>query len=100
MANPLDTFADQLLMLDMARHGSSTAHRFLENLGKSPAADAAAAKERARCFRGGTRFFTPPKEEDTVVMFADNSGVYLHKDGLCTIMGSDISHEIHQWAET
>jgi len=45
------------------------------------------------------RVFVPPKPEDRVLMFADKSGVYVFKNGFCTPMGEDISHEIHDWAE-
>jgi hypothetical protein len=51
--------------------------------------------------RGGerSRVFIPPKPEDRVIMFPDNSGVYVHKDGFCTPMGADISHEVGAWQQ-
>ncbi len=85
---------DRLLMSMFAAKGDTQAHEFMQRQSARPNIKPLDIKRQ--CYG---RVFIPPKEEDRVVMFDDNSGVYVHSDGFMTPMGSDISHEIHQWVE-
>lgn len=83
-------------MLRMGNMGNTLAHIFLEKMATrsvEKSKDVIFYARRERC-----RIFIPPKPEDLILMFKDNSGVYVHADGLCTLMG-DISPEIHDWDE-
>lgn len=95
----MDELLDQLLMLSMGGNGHTQAHLFLQDCGIAKPLDGKTAVIKAKRKRGDVRCFIPPKDEDRVLMFADNSGVYVHSDGLVTIMGKDISNEIDQWIE-
>lgn len=94
----LEKLLDQMAMHHLGSQGSTIAHMFLQDQLASPLRD---MKYLGYYWRGGPcRVFIPPhKEEDRIVMFSDNSGVYVCKDKFCTPMGSNISHEIHQWEE-
>ncbi len=95
-----ENFLDKLLMLKMSRDGNTNAHKFLQQSALNKPQNIQAALDCASSYFVKTRFFIPPKEQDRVIMFGDKSGVYVHSDGLCTIMGKDISHEVNAWTET
>ena len=80
-------------------NGNKQAHSFLQDQAASPNAKPDRVKYHLDNRYYGARVFIPPKEEDRVVMFDDNSGVYIHSDGLVTPMGDDISHEVDKWEE-
>jgi hypothetical protein len=91
-----DDLLDTMLMSQLGAQGNTLAHMFLQDMRKPDMNNLQMSFWR----RGQVRIFIPPKDEDRVVMFEDNSGLYIHNSGLCTPMGADISHEIHQWEET
>ena len=91
-----EDLADRIAMSHFGSMGSTMSHLFLQDRLIKPIRN----MNELRFFaRRPARIFLPPNNEDRVVMFVDNSGVYVHSDGFCTPMGSDISHEIHQWEE-
>lgn len=92
----LEKFQDQLLMADMGSKGHTRGHHFLQDCHYRHPESVDGAKMMARSRDRGVRFFVPPKKEDRVALFTDGSGVYIHKDGLCTIMGSDIREEVNR----
>lgn len=99
MNQRMEQLADQLLMLRMGSYGHSRAHMLLQDLGAIGRHDREMSIIAARRKDRAVRIFVPPEQEDRVLMFSDNSGVYVYSDGLCTIMGVDIAHEIVQWQE-
>lgn len=98
----LDELGERLLMSQFGAAGNKLAHMFLQDRAASPLRNLDdlkyVASRRGRGL-GLPRIFVPPKNEDRVIMFADNSGVYVHSDGFCTPMGDDIRHEIGAWKE-
>jgi hypothetical protein len=91
---------DQLAMLGMGNGGDTQAHLHLEDRARGGYwPDTANLKPSGFYGREGVRVFIPPITEDRVVMFSDNSGVYIRADGFASIMGSDISHEVGEWEE-
>lgn len=97
-----DKILDRLAMLQLGNRGNSRSHIFLERLARSSMADVDQTCEyvvkRAKSFDHTCKVFIPPKPEDRVVMFTDNTGVYIFSDGFATPMG-DISKEVSQWEE-
>lgn len=89
---------DRVVMMQFGAKGNTLAHQFLQGQGASPKGEA--KQIEGYVSRGKmARVFIPLKEEDRVLMFEDNSGVYVAKDGFCSPMDSDISHEVIQWQE-
>ena len=95
MSPEFERLLDRLAMLQMGNKGNTEAHLFLEDAAKNPLRNAEESEWRSR----GAKVFVPPKAEDRVIMFEDKSGVYVHSDGFCTPMGSDISGEVGDWTE-
>lgn len=92
----MNDILDRILMLQMGHGGNTSAHVFLERSSLYPKVN---AEEMMYRLPRGTRKFIAPKENERIVMFGDNSGIYVHADGFCTIMGSDISTEISNYKE-
>ena len=98
MSAVVDRFLDQLCMLSMGSKGTTQAHMFLQDRAAYPMKNAKEAEWHGARVGAVIAVFIPPKPEDRVMLFEDNSGVYVHKDGFCTPMG-DISKEVHAWQQ-
>ncbi len=92
----IEKLLDQVLMSDMGSKGSTLAHMFLQDRLARPITD---IKHLKHMTRQPSKVFIPQKEEDRVIMFKDNSGIYVHNDGFCTPMGDDISKEVIKWVQ-
>lgn len=97
---------DKLTMLIMSADMKHKAHVLIRECAARPLPLALIKGEPAALLDGlhrrtgdKCRLFVPTKVEDRVVMMSDNSGAYIHSDGIVTPMGSDISQEIGQWVE-
>ncbi len=87
---------DRLAMFQFGANGKKRAHMFLQDRAENPLGS---MKDIWWACRYDVRIFVPPKPDDRVLMFDDNSGVYVFKDGFCTPMGDDISHEVVRLTE-
>lgn len=92
----LDSFLDRLCMASMGEKGTTQAHNFLHDRLSHPLMNSSDAFYRAP---HRSRFFRVPKEHEMMMMFEDGSGVYVWKDGFCTIAGKDIREEVTRYEE-
>ena len=92
--SPLDTLLNHFATQEMAKGGNTTAHKFMKEM-VGPSDTFRRIKDYSRIYK--SKVFVPPKPEDRVLMFPDQSGAYLHSDGLVTFMGKDIFDETFDW---
>lgn len=74
--NPLD----QIAQLMLGHQGNTQAHLFLERVARIPLQSAANARYRAH---GNVSIFIPPKQEERVLRFEDESYLLVQSDGFC-----------------
>lgn len=101
MSEAIDKFLDRIAMHAYGSQGYTRAHMFLQDRLARPLEKIDDLRYVANGYDYSVRIFElpAPKEKDRVLMFEDNSGVYVFEDGFCTPMGSDISHEVVKWKE-
>ena len=94
----LNAFLDQLCMHNMGK-GSTQAHNFLQDRLGNPLRNSSDAFFFADRRHGNPKFFRVPKEHEMMIMWDDGSGVYVMKDGFCTIAGTNIRAEVESYEE-
>lgn len=96
MSEAFNELLDQLAMLHMGNQGDTMGHVFLEKIIHYKLKDPDTVVRMAAGYHL-QHAYLPPHETDRILMFEDNSGVYVHEDGFCTILGKDISDEVHRY---
>lgn len=93
----MDAF-DRLALLQFAASGTTKTHQFIHECAARPLTSMNSANRHI--FDDKARFFIPFDENDRIIMFSDNSGVYIDAiDFFPVHLSNDISKEISQWTE-
>lgn len=90
---------DRFALLQFAASGTTKTHQFIHECAARPLISMNSA--RRHIFDDKARFFIPLDDiDDRIIMFSDNSGVYIDAiDFFPVHLSNDISKEISQWTE-